>query len=59
MQLDSSFLDYIREEGKNPASQQTPYQVHKKEEEEDNDMVLQSRSLVLIAILRHTKKVDY
>lgn len=57
VQLDSSFLDYTGEKGKIQLPKQIPNQVHKKEEEEDNDMVLQSRSLVLLAIPRQ-KKVD-
>lgn len=56
VQLDSSFSDYIREEGRIQLPQQIPNQVHKKEEEDDNDMILQSRSLVLLPIPRQKKK---
>ena len=55
VQLDSSFLDYITEEGRIQLPKQIPNQVHKKEEEDDNDMILQSRSLVLLAIPRQKK----
>jgi len=52
VQLDSSCLNFTGEEGRIQLPKQIPNQVHKKEEEEDNDMILQSRSLVLLAIPR-------
>lgn len=50
VQGNRSFLDYIREEGRIQLPKQIPNQVHNKEEKEDNNMILQSRSLELLAV---------
>lgn len=57
MQGDRSFLVYIREEERIHLPKQIPNQVHNKEEKEDNDMILQSRSLVLLAVPSQEKRI--